>query len=422
MTGRFHKLHGLALALAIALSFSQSSAQAAEHPPEHPPLQKSTSIQFADAFAEALKQAPEDLLNSAARNQADSAAAVAERWIVGAPAWQTSVIDDRLLSDRGLRELESGLAVNLWRPGERRDARARGSAYEQRSTALQNYLRWLVAGRLRSNLAELELADLQLAAARQAEQDALRLLETTRRLQSAGAASALDVLQAESLWLQQGRLVLDASAAQVDAERTWQVLTGLTVRPADAHQESRSTQEDIQADHPLLALRHSEIMISESNIAEAERNAKGSPSVSLGVRRERGDWQQNYIESVGVSVSIPITSRAVVAAGSTDARAARTDTELARLQDLRALTAQLHEVEHELFTLEQALPLTERQRDVNQQQSQMAQTAFAVGETDLTHVIMAMQRAQDSTREHQLQLQRQQHLISEYNQIIGVLP
>lgn len=426
MTGRFCKLQSLTLALAIALSISQSFAQTAghlpEHPPEHPPLQKSSSIRFADAFDEALQQAPEDMLSQSAREQADSARSIAERWIVGAPAWQSSVINDRLLSDRGLRELETSMAVNLWRPGERQDARARGSAYEQRSTAINNYLRWLVAGRVRSNLAELETADVQLAAALQAQQDALKLLDTTRRLQSAGAASTLDVLQAESLWLQQGRLVLDASAAQVDAERSWQVLTGLTVRPADPHQEVRAAQEDIAQDHPLLALRHTEIMIDNSNISEAERNAKGSPSVSLGVRRERGDWQQNYIKSVGISVSIPFASRAVVAAGSADARSARTDSELARVQDMRALTAQLHEVEHELFTLEQALPLTERQQAVNQQQWQMAQSAFAVGETDLTHVIMALQRAQDSAREHQLQLLRQQHLTSEYNQIIGVLP
>jgi outer membrane protein TolC len=327
-----------------------------------------------------------------------------------------------MLSDQGLRELESGLAVNLWRPGERVAARARGSAYKQHSAARQNYLRWLVAGRLRRNLAELELADLQLEASKQAEQDALQLLETTQRLQRAGAASAMDVLQTESLWLQQGRLVLTAGAALVDAERTWQVLTGLSVRPAEPYQEIRSPVEDIQADHPLLGLRNSEISINTSNVAEAERNAKGSPSISLGVRRERGDWRQDYIESVGVSVSIPITSRAVVAAGSAQARADRSDSELSRLQDLRALTAQLHEVEHELFTLEQSLPLTERQRQVNQQQWQMAQTAFAVGESDLTHVIMAMQRAQESAREHQIQLLRQQHLNSEYNQIIGVLP
>lgn len=426
MTVRTNKLHGLTAALVMALTFSPVSIEAAEpsgeYPAEHQPLQKSTGIGFADAFAQALQQAPEDLLRQTAREQADTAVSVAQRWITGAPAWQTSIIDDRLLTDQGLRELETGLAVNLWRPGERQQARARGSAYEQRSVAMQNYLRWLVAGRVRSSLAELELADLQLAAAVQAQQDALQLLETTRRLQSAGAAAELDVLQAESLWLQQGQRVLDARAAQVDAERGWQVLTGLTVRPAALHQETRAAQEELQADHPLLALRHSEIMIGDSNIAEAERTAKGSPSVSLGVRRERGDWQQNYIESVGVSVSIPITSRAVVAAGSSDARAARTDSELARVQDLRALTAQLHEVEHELFTLEQSLPLAARQHDLSQQQWQMAQTAFAVGESDLTQVILAMQRAQDSARDHQLQLVRKQHLTSEYNQIIGVLP
>lgn len=434
VTGRFCTLTRLTLAVAIALSMSQSIAQTAghsaelfpeyplEHPSEHAPLQKSSSIRFVDAYNEALKLAPEDRLSQSARDQADSVSAIAERWIVGAPAWQTSVINDRLLSDRGLRELETSLAVNVWRPGERRDARDRGTAYEQRSAAMQHYLRWLVAGRVRTNLAELETADLQLAAALQAEQDALQLLETTRRKQNAGAASTQEVLQAESLWLQQGRHVLDARAAQVDAERSWQVLTGLTVRPAEPHEETRAAQEVIEQHHPLLALRHSDIMISDSNIADAERQTKGSPTISLGMRRERGDWQQPSIESVGISVSIPIASRSLVAAGSADARAARTNSELALVQDMRALTAQLHEVEHELFTLAQALPLTERQHAVNQQQWQMAQTAFEVGEADLTHVIMALQRAQDSAREHQLQLLREQHLTSEYNQIIGVLP
>jgi cobalt-zinc-cadmium efflux system outer membrane protein len=422
VTGRFCRLPCLTLALAIALSVSQTNAQTVEHPPEHPPLQKSAAIEFADAFEQALQKAPEDLLTQSAREQASSAQSIAERWIVGAPAWQASVIDDRLLSDRGLRELETGVAVNIWRPGERDDARALGTAYQQRSAAMQNYLRWLVAGRVRGNLAALELADLQVAATLQAQQDALQLLETTGRLQSAGALSALDVLQAESLWLQKGAEVLDANAALVDAERSWQVLTGLSTRPERAHHETRSALEEITAEHPLLALRLSEVTLSQRNVDEAERNAKGSPNISFGVRRERGDWQQPYIDSVGVSVSIPITSPAVVASGSSDARAASVNSELAHIQDLRALTAQLHEVEHELFTLEQALPLTERQVQVNQQQWQMAQTAFAVGETDLTHVMMAMQRAQDSARVYQQQLLRQQHLNSEYNQIIGVLP
>lgn len=422
MTGQFFTLRSLTLALTLTLSISQACAQATGHPPEHPPLQKSSSINFATAVEQALQLAPEEILQVSASEQADSAVFVADRWIVGSPVWQASLIDDRLQSDRGLRELESGIAVNLWRPGERQDARARGSAYEARSAALQRYLRWVIAGRVRSNLAELERADLQLSAARQSELDALQLLETTRRLQNAGAASALDVLQAENLWLQQSRMVLEASAALVDAERAWQVLTGLTVRPSDTHQETRSAQEEIEADHPLLAWHQSEISIRESDISDAERIARGSPSISLGLRRERGDWQQNYIDSVGVSVTIPITSRAVVAAGTTDARAARADTELVRLQALRELTAQLHEVEHELFTLEQALPLTQRQRDVSQQQWQMAQTAFNVGEADLTYVILALQRAHDSSREYELQLLRRQHLNTEYNQITGVLP
>jgi hypothetical protein len=144
VTGRFCRLPCLTLALAIALSVSQTHAQTVEHPPEHPPLQKSTAIEFADAFEQALQQAPEDLLTQSARQQASSAQSIAERWIVGAPAWQGSVINDRLLSDRGLRELETGVAVNIWRPGERDDARALGTAYQQRSAAIWRHLNWQI--------------------------------------------------------------------------------------------------------------------------------------------------------------------------------------------------------------------------------------------------------------------------------------
>ena len=111
----------------------------------------------------------------------------------------------------------------------------------------------------------------------------------------------------------------------------------------------------------------------------------------------------------------------VNAAGS-EARAARSASEVARLQDLRDLNARLHEVKHELSTVVEALPLAARELELSQRQQQMARTAFEAGELDMPQVILILQRAYESALAHQQLLLRQSHLEIEYNQIVGVLP
>lgn len=390
---------------------------------DHEPLARSEQVDARTVMRSALDAAPEKALTASAADQALAYGTLGQRWIVGAPSLEASVINDSLLSDVGQRELEAGVKVQLWRPGERRDALQRGSAYNQRTQAWQSWYQLMIAGRVRESLAALERADLVMASAVMAQQDASRLLDTTRQLQQAGSAAEMDVLQVESLLLAADKQVLDADAMVVDAEREYQVLTGgLTMRPAQPHREQQNGAEAISNSHPLLQLLQADLQISEAAIVNAERQAKGSPSVQFGVRRERGAFAQPYVESMGVSVSIPLNSKRVVGASTSDARSSRTEAEVALIRQMRDLTQQLHEVEHQLHTLELALPLSERERDLSQRQMQMAETAFANGEVDMTYVIRAMQQARSADSEFNQLQQQQQHLISQYNQIIGVLP
>jgi len=390
---------------------------------DHEPLIRSDQVDTQTVMQHALTSAPEKILTASAKDQAAAYNTLGQRWIVGTPSLETSIINDSLLSDAGQREMEVGVQVQLWRPGERLDAQRRGSAYNGRNQAWQAWYQLMVAGRVRESLAELERADRVLASAVQAQEDANRLLDMTRRLQQAGSAAEMDVLQVESLLLAAEKQVLDADAMVVDAEREYQLLTGgLDMRPAQAHRELQSEEEEIGTSHPLIQLLQADLQISEAAILDAERQAKGSPSVQLGVRRERGAFAQPYVESVGLSVSIPLSSKRIVNASTSNARASRTEAEVALINQLRSLTQQLHEVEHQLHTLEQALPLSERDRDLSQRQMQMAETAFINGEADMIHVIRVMQQARNADYEFNQLQQQQQHLISQYNQIIGVLP
>jgi len=390
---------------------------------DHEPLTRSDDIDVQVVMQHTMESAPEKLLSESTADQASAYNMLGERWIVGAPSLQANVINDSVMSDVGQRELEAGIQLQLWRPGERRDALQRGSAYSARDQAWHARFRLMVAGRVRESIAELERADLAAANARQSQQDASRLLDITRQLQQAGSAAEIDVLQAESLLLAAEKKILGADAMVVDAERTYQILTGgLDIRPAQTHREEQSGDDEISASHPLVQLLQADLQISEAAILNAEREAKGSPSLQFGVRRERGAFSQPYVDSVGVSVSIPLASRRVVNASTSDSRASRNEVEVALINQMRKLTQQLHEVEHQQYTLEQALPLSSRDRDLSQRQMQMAETAFINGEVDMSFVVRTLQQARSADYEfRQLQLQ-QQHLIPQYNQIIGVLP
>ena len=171
-----------------------------------------------------------------------------------------------------------------------------------------------------------------------------------------------------------------------------------------------------------MAMLQSNLDISMADIESAKRQAKGSPTLRMGVRRERGDFSQPYVDSLGVSFSIPLNSRRMIDASTADARAARNDAELALINQQRLLTSQLHEIEHRLSSLETEIPLAERENELGERRRQMAEIAFGNGEIDSTQVILAIQQAQQSAYAYQRVLMEQQHLISQYNQIVGVMP
>ena len=82
----------------------------------------------------------------------------------------------------------------------------------------------------------------------------------------------------------------------------------------------------------------------------------------------------------------------------------------------------LHEVEHELFLTSEELVLSREQVGLSEQRREMATAAYELGETDLLQVVISLQRAQDSQLALQSLQLREQELIIEYNQTLGLLP
>jgi outer membrane protein, heavy metal efflux system len=188
------------------------------------------------------------------------------------------------------------------------------------------------------------------------------------------------------------------------------------------HQESRSDIESIETRHPQLQYLQATIDVMQGTVEQARLGVLGSPTITLGNRRQRDFRLQEYIDSVSLSVSIPFGGRRFVDSRVSSAMRDKTDIEVEYRRVERELTLQLHEVEHELFLVEQEQVLARQQADLERRQWDMAQAAFALGEIDMTQVVTAMQRARSSSRQVVMLGLRQQRLWADYNQVVGVLP
>ena len=405
----------------VALTaFVGATVQAQDY--DHVHLDRSDSVQFADLLPLAMANSPRYRELSARDAEASVHQAVGDSWIAGNPSLTLDYLDDRSLSNLGQTELTWGVELPLWRLGEKRQMAALGQRYSDQSSAWKSALELDIAGQLRIALADLHEADTMIVLERQATEDANALLEIVERLFDAGEVAQLEVMQARSLLLSQQRNELEADATRVAAERQYNVLTGIEVAPATPHTEIRMEEETIPTSHPVLRLLQADIDLQAANVQKAKATAKGNPSLTLGSRRQKDGPGAGYSDALALSLKIPLGGSTFVNASAANAERAKVEAEVMYYTTLRDLSANLHEAEQQLFTLETSLPMMQEEADLARQQWDMARTAFELGEINMSQVVIAMQLARNSAKDFETLALRQQRLILQYNQIIGVLP
>jgi outer membrane protein TolC len=229
-------------------------------------------------------------------------------------------------------------------------------------------------------------------------------------------------MQSENQLLQQRQREIQANAAMLDAEIVYRMTTGLLVRPAATPAETMASATEISPEHPLLRLLQSEVDVAGDNVRQSEISAKGNPQLTLGTRREQGNRFSPTIDTLTLSLQVPFGGKHVVAARTSTARLAKVDAEVGWRSTQRELQLALHEAEHELDVTREALPLASQQAALDAERSTLAQRAFDAGELTLAQVLAAVVEAHNSARTL-VQLQnREQRLIADYNQALGVLP
>ncbi|MDP4783840.1 MAG: hypothetical protein NWS78_11050, partial [Gammaproteobacteria bacterium] len=274
------------LAILPAITLGQTEIHA------HEELARSDELTFDILVSAAMEQSSEMLSLASIKNQAEAYADGSDGIFPGQYTWRALVFDDGATDKRGIRETEMGIDIGLWRRGEKNAAKLLSASYGNRVEVFDRYLRWLSSGRVRQALAELGDADNAFAGEQEIAENLNAIVDVVSALLSEGAVAEADFLRVQAEVLDQEIRVLDAEAALVYAERNYQLITGLALRPstnlveAMPYLEREVSHLDVAQDHPLLLMLNQKVEISKGGAERIRFNARNRTTVSVGVRRE----------------------------------------------------------------------------------------------------------------------------------------
>ncbi len=410
------------LALSALSVFLPTLALAESAPHDPITLLRSEALTYAEVFEAALNKAPESSTRQPREQQVLAYQDLAKSWTTGSPRVSLNYLGDQVFDNRGLQELEVGLEWQLWSVESRRSNQKLGQSYQREFVAWQDYLQLLISGRVRRALADIRETEMQVHKAEDARDEAHKLVAIAQRRLLAGDASQDAQLQAQTLLLEKEKDLLQANAERGDAQRNYANLTGLSIRPAHDFREERSALDQISPDHPALRFLQSAADIASDQITQSKEEARGKPSLNVGLKRLRGERSEDDNDALVLGVSLPFGTSAYASAQTSDARRHLAEVQVQYQTARRQLQQTLHEVEHELAVTQTAIKLSREQVSLNRQRSTMAHKAFELGEITMTRVVQILQQQQLADTEYQLLQLKQQRLIGEFNQSVGVLP
>ena len=328
--------------------------------------------------------------------------------------------DDRLHRDQGAREVSAGIALPLWLPGERGRQDAIVSAESDQYNAALAAAKLKIAGEVREAYWQVRLTENELALARRKVEEAAVLAADVERRVKAGDLARVDLNQAQAAERLARGALAEAEIKRFRAKQGFNLLTGSGMLPGG--EENRATQAVYLEDHPLLAPLRRAVATTQAKLDLATQSLRNNPELELGLRRERGLFDEPYSHSLEVRFRLPFATdarnRPRIAAANGEMIEAQAAYKLERAK----VAAEIEAARRELEQARTVMQLTQSRFTLAADTQRLLARAFTFGELDL----IARLRAENERFEAELQFTRGQleaaRAISRFNQALGVLP
>lgn len=318
-TRRTNHTPRLCMAAVVALAWALAgSAALAQSPPAPPPLTLKA------LFDRAWERQPEAQSAALRRESAQAARSGAASWTAEPAALELSTKSDRPGSNQGSREVELGVALPLWLPGERARKAALGDAeikaVESRRLAAQLQL----AASVREAWWALQRAQAELGLAQDRLQSAQQLAADVARRFKAGDMARADQTQADGAVAQAEAAVAEALGARDVAQAALAAWGGQEVLPDAAEPEAEALPAaGLPADHPAVADWQDQAEVARRAADLAAVQTRANPELTVAATRGREQSGERYLQSFTVGVRVPLgggdRARAKEAAARADA-------------------------------------------------------------------------------------------------------
>lgn len=377
-------------------------------------------------FEAAWARQPEAQALQARRDAVQAQRRAAAAWTPEPPALEASHKTDRLSRNDGTRELEVGVAVPLWLPGERRStsalADAEGAAVESRAEGA----RLRLAAMVREAWWNWQRAGIEVDVARGQLDNARRLASDVARRARAGELARADQHQADGAVAAADAALAQAQAAATIALHQLKSLSGISLAGTSvvtptAEPEPAPAPDDASA-HPALAETRDRATVAERAAALAANQSRAHPELMLAATRDRGASGERYGQTVTLAVRLPFgggprhDSRVATARAEATEAQAQLALDRARLQSEReAAVARVEAARAQLAAAERRATLARETRG-------FFDKSFRLGETDLPTRLRIEAEATEAERQAARSRIELAAAISAWRQVLGLLP
>lgn len=388
---------------------------------------------LAQAFEQAWASQPLTQSLSARRSALAASRQAADAWTAQPGALEVRAQTDRPGSNRGAQELEVGVALPLWLPGQRSRSQAlvtqEGQALEARlaSTRLQ------LAGQVREAWWAWQRARAELALAATQVEHAQALSRDVHRRVRAGDLARADGHQAD------GALAL-AQSAQAQAEgqclMAWQALQRLlgSAQPSPQGTAPTSATEHLGAEpmpsetppdlteHPLVRELDQQAATARQAAELADTQSRANPELLLGTvhsRDQRGEPRQRQLT---VGLRLPWGESPAQRALAARAHADATELSVQATRQHQQAQASLDGAQARWRTAQRVHDAAQRRATLAQESQGFFDKSFRLGETDLPTRLRIAQEAQEAARQAVLAAIDLAAATSAWRQAAGLLP
>lgn len=399
-----------------------AAATAAPAVPEAPAI----VLGLRQAFDAAWTRQPEAMALEARRDAALAQQRAAEAWTPGPAALEFSNKSDRLNRNQGVREIEVGVAVPLWLPGERSSsaalADAESAAIESRATAAQ--LR--VAATVREAWWQWQRARIDADSARDQLDNTRRIAADVARRTKSGDLARADQHQADGAVASAEASMAQAEAGLAAARLQLRALAGIEPAPsgavdAIAEPDPGAASAEVET-HAALRDLKDRAAVAERAAALAAAQSRANPELVLATTRDQGAFGETAQQTITLGVRIPFGDGPRHDTRSAKARAEAMETQAQLALERERVSTEREVARVRVESTRTQLAAAERRARLARESRGFFEKSFRLGETDLPTRLRIEAEAAEAERQAARTRIELAAAISAWRQALGLLP